>query len=435
MPHSKALVTLAIGQSYLDKWQTLCQPNWQKYAERHGYDIICIDVPLDESDRAKSRSPAWQKCLILSQPFAEQYERLVWIDADILINAAIAPCVVSEVPAEQIGAVEMFSTPSRDSFVQATRRRAEFQASHNSQSTLTTELTATEYYTAYGLPATFDQVVQTGVLVLSPQHHRTILEKAYFDYEEKGSSEWNYEMRPLSYEILQAAQVHWLDPRFNLCWADYRYLYYPFLLSRPQPDLAFAAQPGLATALGAASRYQYTKLCATTAFLDSFFFHFAGCNGDMMLVDTSIEHWQDCTEERITAGMLEQLAGTSAERGQTEQAIALYQQSLNLQPPQHNLNGQAAVLQAIAELYANQGNGEQAIHFYQQAANLQQSLGDAQAQATSLTAIGQLSAMQGDFATALTTLQSALNLLTQIQSSDAEIVAEIVADLQHVMGQ
>ncbi len=67
MKQSKALVTLAIGEKYLHHWKNFAQNNWQKYADKHGYDLICIDTPLDTSERAQARSPAWQKCLILSQ--------------------------------------------------------------------------------------------------------------------------------------------------------------------------------------------------------------------------------------------------------------------------------------------------------------------------------------------------------------------------------
>lgn len=45
MTSSKAIVKLAIAQKYLEKWKNLCQANWQKYADRHGYDLICIEEP------------------------------------------------------------------------------------------------------------------------------------------------------------------------------------------------------------------------------------------------------------------------------------------------------------------------------------------------------------------------------------------------------
>src|SRR5437016_2609859 len=111
MNATTAIVTLAIGTRYREQWHRVCEVNWTRYAARHGYDVICLEDPLDTSDRARGRSPAWQKCLILGQPFAARYERIVWVDADILISPT-APAVTDDVPLERIGAVDEFATPT-----------------------------------------------------------------------------------------------------------------------------------------------------------------------------------------------------------------------------------------------------------------------------------------------------------------------------------
>jgi hypothetical protein len=53
------------------------------------------------------------------------------------------------------------------------------------------------------------------VLVLSPRHHRELLEHVYYKYENKGGPEFNYEMRPLSFEVQERNLQHWIDQRFN----------------------------------------------------------------------------------------------------------------------------------------------------------------------------------------------------------------------------
>ena len=59
----QAIVTLAIGADYAERFEHHCRANWSAYAKRHGFDLIVITEPLDTSDRARRRSPAWQKCL------------------------------------------------------------------------------------------------------------------------------------------------------------------------------------------------------------------------------------------------------------------------------------------------------------------------------------------------------------------------------------
>ncbi len=208
----KAIVTLAIGDRYLQHWKTNCEANWRAYGAQHGFDVICFDKPLDDSARARKRSPAWQKCLILGQDALQRYDRVVWVDSDVLINHQVAPAIDDGVPLEKVGATEEFTFA--DNVGYQPRQLLERLYVYWNKSIVNP--TGQEYYKNYGLPSEFAKVVQTGVLVLSPRHHRSLLETVYYNHEEKGGPEWNYEMRPLSYELLKADVVHWIDPRFNL---------------------------------------------------------------------------------------------------------------------------------------------------------------------------------------------------------------------------
>jgi hypothetical protein len=291
MQPSKAIVTLAIGEQYHRAWKEWCEPNWQAYASKHGYDVICLDRPLDDSDRAKRRSPAWQKCLILSQDFAQRYERIVWLDTDILINSATAPCVAAGVPIDKVGAVEATSAPTREWLSEAVARLYQLWGSN-----AIINPRAAEYYLQYGLPSGFDEIVQTGVLVLSPRHHRQLLEKTYNEYEEKGGREWHMEMRPLSYELLKAGAVHWIDHRFNLSWVEQQILYYPFLVTLDSRQaLADRARRKCGAVLEKCSVLSIRKACLTAAFVSSFFFHLGGASLDNLeRVDARAASWRDC---------------------------------------------------------------------------------------------------------------------------------------------
>ena len=108
----KAIVTLAIGRTYSERFEQFCRKNWTAYADRHGFDLFVIEEPLDSSERARRRSPAWQKCLILSVAPLADYERVVWVDSDICINPA-SPSILEGVPMMRIGATDehRFPTP------------------------------------------------------------------------------------------------------------------------------------------------------------------------------------------------------------------------------------------------------------------------------------------------------------------------------------
>lgn len=253
----KALVTLAIGTGLHERWLQSCQPDWQRYAERHGYDLICITEPLDTSALARARSPAWQKCLVLSQSFSGHYERIVWVDADVLINPA-APDIVAATPAGKVGAVDEYSVPTREQYTTTLAKLYRYWDAIGFP--FVRNPTPESFYAAFGFAHGFPQVVQTGVMVLSPAHHRGLLERVYTEYADRGHN-WNYEMRPLSYELLKADCVHWLDARFNYTWGIYQALHFPFLMG--------------------AKADEHLAACLAEAKARTYFLHFAG-DADLM---------------------------------------------------------------------------------------------------------------------------------------------------------
>ena len=285
MTNSKAIVTLAIGKRYLENWQDFCGANWQKYADRHGYDIICIEKPLDDSERAQKRSPCWQKCLILGEESVQKYDRVVWVDADVLINWANAPCIVEGVAVDKVGAAPEWATPNEQLSAEARDRLFETWG-------ITDEKNERDTYVKYGIAPEFDRIVQDGIMVLSPSHHRSILEKVYRECEETGFGEMPW----LSYELLKADRVQWIDPRFSTVWSVHKALYYPFLLPKPKTKASlFDRAKGKLLAKGVPPRLvdRRASECATTALINTFFLHFAGTAGEMRLVDLESTSWRD----------------------------------------------------------------------------------------------------------------------------------------------
>ena len=129
---------------------------------------------------------------------------------------------------------------------------------------------AQEYYKSFGIECNFEDVVQTGVMVFNPKIHREILEHVYYNYEEKGL---NYEMRPLSYEILKSGMIHWIDYRFNTLLQFQKALFYPFLLELKTEKLPLFGQN------------KVKELCIDAVFSNSYFLHFTGKTEEMKLLN------------------------------------------------------------------------------------------------------------------------------------------------------
>jgi hypothetical protein len=270
IPTKPAIVTLAVGADYLERFERHCRAGWTAYCRRHDFDLVVFDRPLDTSERAQTRSPAWQKCLILSAPELKARERVVWVDADIRINPS-APSILDGVPPEKVGAIDEHRFPSAamrqqllDAILASCPEEGEF---------------GKRFWEAWrepglwhaftGLPKTQKHILQTGVMVLSPKHHGALLEHVYETYEDPSSraltrtSErahlmkegWG-EMRGVSHEVQSRGLEHWIDQRFNaLIW----WMYLEWSIRMPAPP----SEPQLAAFV----RDAYRK---------SYFLHFAG---------------------------------------------------------------------------------------------------------------------------------------------------------------
>jgi len=206
----KAIVTILMGDDYIDVWETLSRRSWEDYAERHGYDLIVITTHLDDSEFGRARPIPWQKLLILDQPWSAAYERIVWLDADIVISRT-APDVISTVrQPECVGAVN-----GGDQFSPA-EKHVLFELQHNMQVDPSKVATALNYdlengYAIDGLEVRGRPMLNTGVLVLSPRHHNELLLRVYPNENRSRLYEQSY----LSLAILESRKVELLSARFN----------------------------------------------------------------------------------------------------------------------------------------------------------------------------------------------------------------------------
>ena len=225
MKNKKAIVTIAIGDKYLATFNNICCENWEAYGNRFGYDIILITSPLDVSQRAMNRSASWQKLLILSQSWSNEYERIVWVDLDVIINNANAYDICDGVPIDMVGAVDAYSIPTKEIHDISLKRM--YANWLEMGVPFIDNLQPGAYYTNRGIPGDdLDSVVQAGVFVCSPKHHKEIFESVYYKYEDTNGAEWNYEMPAFSYELLRRGLVKYISPRFNFCVSNIESAFY-----------------------------------------------------------------------------------------------------------------------------------------------------------------------------------------------------------------
>lgn len=249
-----ALTSLCLGDTFRDLWTRRFRAGWQDYARRHGYDLRVFDTPLDPSPRAAARSPAWQKCLVLEA--LSDYDRVVWVDADIAIHPR-APSIVDGVPLEKVGAVvsgDLLHDDMKAVFLERVRKGVKVPPGGGAAAWQADQRV---FYRRVGLDPVTADIVQTGVLVLSPAHHRGLLRDAYEAKLAKVVR--SHEQLPLSAAILDQGLLHRLDSRFNLVFAERAIVHYPYLFEKKD-------HPAYA---------ELAHLAVRTEFRNSFFLHFA----------------------------------------------------------------------------------------------------------------------------------------------------------------
>lgn len=263
--NTKAIVALALGSKYQKMFDELCRHEWEKYCKKYNFDFYLITEHLDDSPRALSRSPSWQKLLILSQTWSSMYDQIVWLDTDILINAKNTPDITEGTDPKKIAAVDAFSIPDHRLNQILTQRPPNLLWTNNWSS-------PEDYYTKNEIfDVAYPHVVHGGVFVCSPKFHKSIFEHIYFNYEDN-PEKMQAEQPFLSYELLKNNLVQWLPAYFNYCVAPLVTAYYPFLLNDQT------------------SSEELRALALTNLFELGGFLHFAGCHHLMSQVMQNRNH-------------------------------------------------------------------------------------------------------------------------------------------------
>lgn len=211
--NENAIVTIVFGEKYKRIFNKISLGGFIDYGERHNIDIVIVECYLDDSDFAKSRSIAWQKCLILNQEWSKQYKQITWIDADIVINSS-APNILDHCHDPWIfyGCSDKIAIPDNEwlhhhgSFDQIKEQGRSISSIRESNNR--------KIYLEDGHLITFDKIIQTGVFTASPKYHNSILLRAY-NHRSPYLHRW-YEQTAISKEVLQAGIHEELPYKFNL---------------------------------------------------------------------------------------------------------------------------------------------------------------------------------------------------------------------------
>ncbi len=255
-----ALVTIVMGEKYERAWERLCRPTWVGYAARFGFDIVVIQDRLDPKD---ARSPAWQKLLVLDQPWAKRYQRIVWLDSDILIAQGAPDILKHAGPPEKIGLCldgARLSDAETQIYVE---RLNGIQLGPDLYSTVRAQ-TKRFMYANNDVPE-HEIAYNTGVMALSPKHHNELLLSCYSQPEVTDI----YEQPYLSHLLVECGKVFPINPRFNWGFIESLNIYFRSGL-RGDEDEAYLTRSILHLARAELRNAYFLHFYSALDFLDAF---------------------------------------------------------------------------------------------------------------------------------------------------------------------
>lgn len=217
---TQCIATILIGDASRTMWEQLFAPSWRDYCQRHGYELVVLDKAIDPK-----RGPNWQRLLLAGHPDLQRFERIHYLDHDILISPH-APAI-DPIPDGRIGAVTWQGSYRNDPVMLRVFQESWRYNNARWVRDLNPQCFA-DLMVAAGFPAIEDHC-NTGFLSFQPQHAdglRFIFDR--FEPNPRSSQEqaavtWYLCGPPKTY------LTHPVDRRYNAIYYLEKAAHYPFL--------------------------------------------------------------------------------------------------------------------------------------------------------------------------------------------------------------
>ena len=146
----------------------------------------------------------------------------------------------------------------------------------------------------------------------------------------------------------------------------------------------------------------------------------AYCEHQMGEVDQALNYYQQALnlcpaeDEEELAAIYHYLGMLKADKGKVDEALALFNQSLEINERIGNVQGKAATLHQLGILYANKGEVDKAIALYNRSLEITQRIGDVQTKAATLHNIANFYADKGEVEQAIALYNQSLEITQRI---------------------
>jgi hypothetical protein len=206
-----AIFTVCIGEEYIRRYEAIFHSSVRRYAANYDYDLYIIPNYLHPE---KYRSPSYisfMKHFVPITDLAERYEKIMVIDADILINENSPPFHLLDTE-DKIGVIDEYRQPTPE-------EREEIQRKND------WPVGATAYYDLFNLKIDTVNLINSGVFICNPKLHYHFfanLITKHIDLALNHKYGFHYEQAVFGYELQKQNLYKFIDEKWNKIWGLYK---------------------------------------------------------------------------------------------------------------------------------------------------------------------------------------------------------------------
>jgi hypothetical protein len=210
------LVTICIGDKYLDEYNKLFRNSQEFYAKKNNYDFKIIkEFNYNEFKNYHINLINFHKVLLCNYDWSNNYDYIIFVDADIIINK---------------------NSPSIHNYYKFTNKIGicdEMQPDISKKKEVSKykgwEKTAKEYYKLHAnLNLNTNYILNTGVLVFQPKIHKYFLSNLKKKYEKivfNQKKNLHKDQPFIGYELQINKLDYLMDYKWNAIWVLYKTYY------------------------------------------------------------------------------------------------------------------------------------------------------------------------------------------------------------------
>ena len=227
-----AIITIAIGKTYLKRWEIYAKPSWELYCKKYNINLFVVTEDLISEEHKKWKKATWQKLLIgkTIKNYGFDIDNICYLDTDILISPN-ARNIFNNYNKKKYGLVSkvkglpfhLNTTLKKIAYF----RNLYYDNGYPLDSALFMDINQVYKFSKLSPQ---DNYACAGVIVFNVDNHCEEMNSWFMKYDVNTVSTTGGDQTHINWEIQNTNRVSWIDYEFQALWlfemaSKYTFLY------------------------------------------------------------------------------------------------------------------------------------------------------------------------------------------------------------------